>query len=391
MKILHTSDWHLGKCLELHSRLPEQRAFVDELVNIADENAVDVIIVAGDIFDTANPPAEAQALFYDAIIRLCDNGRRLVLVIAGNHDSPERLTSAWPLAIHFSIVILGTPLSTVPVMEYKDFSVLESSEGFLKVRFKHETLAIITLPYPSEKRINEIIDNRDEAYSEKISQIFSRLSDRFSEDSINLVIGHFYLIGGEISRSERDITLGGACAVESRILPANAHYIALGHLHRPQKIGNAYYSGSPIQYDKSEAFLSKSVNLVEINGQETQVEKIPLRNYKPIDVWKAENISEAIEMCRERQNQECWVFLEIETDRVLLQSEIKEIRSLKSDIIEIRPIIKGVEEDVETEYENEFDIYREFEEFYFKSQSHMPSSDLVMLLKTLLEDGYETD
>lgn len=106
MRVLHTSDWHLGRTLEGRPRLPEQEQFFDELVEIATGEKVQLILVAGDVFDTYNPSAEAEELFYDALERLADGGRRAVVAIAGNHDSPERLHAANPLALKHGISLL---------------------------------------------------------------------------------------------------------------------------------------------------------------------------------------------------------------------------------------------------------------------------------------------
>ncbi|NLV35072.1 MAG: exonuclease subunit SbcD, partial [Clostridiaceae bacterium] len=111
MRILHTSDWHLGRNLEQISRIDEQRQFIDFLSETAQEQEIDLVLVAGDIYDTYNPSAAAEELFYDAIDRLNDGGKRAVLVIAGNHDNPERLCAASPLASRRGIILLGYPSS----------------------------------------------------------------------------------------------------------------------------------------------------------------------------------------------------------------------------------------------------------------------------------------
>ncbi len=109
MRILHTSDWHLGRTLEGRSRLEEQVMFIDELCGIVEAEAVDLVLIAGDVFDTVNPPAAAEELFYDALNRLADGGKRGIVVIAGNHDNPERLCAASPLAERNGIILYGLP------------------------------------------------------------------------------------------------------------------------------------------------------------------------------------------------------------------------------------------------------------------------------------------
>ena len=159
MRFIHTSDWHLGKNLEGHSRLEEQEMFCDDFVKIVNDNDIDMIVIAGDIYDTANPPAEAEKLFYNTVSRLANNGERCVVMISGNHDSPERLEAAiTPLAYEQGIIVLGYPLSNTENGKYEGFEIVEAKEGCLKLIINGEKATIITLPYPSEKRLNEAIE-----------------------------------------------------------------------------------------------------------------------------------------------------------------------------------------------------------------------------------------
>ena len=352
MRILHTSDWHLGKYLEHQSRLQEQSAFIDELVTIAAEQAVDLILVAGDVYDTMNPPAAAEGLFYQAMIRLSDGGRRAVLVIGGNHDSAERLSAVSPVLAELPVIVLGAPKSVAQTGSYAHFAVTEAGEGYVCLSLNGEEAVVLTLPYPSERRLNEVFfqegDGEGElqkSYSDKISDILHTLSAKFRPDTVNIITGHFYVAGGESSRSERDIQLGGVYAVSPAAFPESAQYIAMGHLHRAQRIPHtvphAYYCGSPIQYDKSEAAYAKCVYVAELHpGREAAVEKVYLRNYKPILLWKASSVEEAVAMC-ETGTENGWISLEIETDRPMASSEIKAMRTAQKDLIEITPVIRN--------------------------------------------------
>ena len=133
-----------------------------------------MIIIAGDIYDTSNPPAQAEKLFYKTVSRLANNGERCVLIISGNHDNPERLAAITPLAHEQGIIVLGYPLSSTEKAKYEGFEILEAKEGCLKLEIKGEKATIITLPYPSERRLNEAIGNpsNDEeaqkTYSERV-------------------------------------------------------------------------------------------------------------------------------------------------------------------------------------------------------------------------------
>lgn len=403
MRILHTSDWHLGKLLEGYSRLEEQEEFLEELIQIAEEQQVDLIIIAGDIYDTGNPPARAEKLFYHGTRRLSKGGRRPILIIAGNHDHPERLTAASPLAYEQGIILLGTPKTVAEIGEYSHYAIVDAGEGYVEIRCKEEVVVAITIPYPSEKRLNEILseameeEERQKSYSQKIGEILDTLSQKYREDTINIAAGHFFMMGGEGSDSERPIQLGGSLAVEPKVLPKKAQYVALGHLHRPQKVRGcettAIYSGSPIQYSKSEIHHPKCVYIVDIKaGVEPTIETVYLRNYKPIEVWACSSIEEALQRCEENRDKRVWVYLEIHTDRVLLQSEIKQMRKLKEDIVEIRPIFGEQEEAYIEEMEQEKSIQELFREFYVHQRQVQPTEELIeIFLRVTMEKEEEED
>ena len=163
------------------------------------------------------------------------------------------------------------------IYKYDCFEIVHSESGCVELRIKDESVVLVTLPYPSEKRLNEVFsnsnedNNRQKSYTEKIGEIFEQRSSRFREDSINIAVSHLFVLGGETTDSERPIELGGTLIVNTKHLPQNAQYIALGHLHKPQKVSdrlNAYYSGSPLQYSKDERSYSKGAYIVDLKAGE---------------------------------------------------------------------------------------------------------------------------
>lgn len=356
MRILHTSDWHLGKTLEQISRIEEQREFIDCLCKTVEEQDVDLILVAGDIYDTYNPSAAAEELFYEAMDRLNGRGKRAVVVIAGNHDSPERLCAASPLAYKNGIILLGYPGSDAGSYKISggDIKIAESGPGWMELCVPgcHYHAVIITLPYPSESRLEEVLSRQadegilQKAYSDKIGSIFSSLGQKFRDDTVNLAVGHLFLRGGKESESERTLQVGGALTVDPGVLPAKAHFIALGHLHRPQEIKSApcpvYYSGSPLAYSFSEADYSKAVYIIDaVPGKKAEIKPVYLDCGKPLRRWVAEEgTGQAMRWCEEGRDQNAWIDLEIVTDRVLTVEEQKRLRTLHPGIINIRPRLK---------------------------------------------------
>ena len=401
MKFIHTSDWHIGKNLEGHSRLEEQEKFCDDFVKIVEENNIDMVIIAGDVYDTSNPPAGAETLFYKTVCRLADDGNRCVLVIAGNHDNPERLSAVSPLAKEQGIIILGYPLSSTTESKYKGFEITEAGRGYLKLKIGGEKATIITLPYPSEKRLNDAIRNVDDEnelqknYSNKVGDIFRKLEENFEEDSINIAVSHLFVSGGDPSDSERQIQLGGSLVVDKHDLPQKAQYTALGHLHKPQKASerlNVYYSGSPLQYSVKERIYAKGANIVEIHANETPVvEQVYFNNYKPIEVFKCDGIEEALKVCEENKDRDIWSYFEIKTDEVISQENIKKMKEYLKDIIEIKPIITShyEEENIDLKEKSMAQLFNDFYKFKEKCE---PRGELMdLFLNIVSEEGEENE
>lgn len=402
MRILHTSDWHLGKPLEQINRIDEQREFIQCLSKIVEEEKINIVLVSGDIYDTYNPSAAAEELFYNAVNTLNAGGKRPVIVIAGNHDNPERLCAASVLAYKNGIILLGYPNSDPGVFEIGTDSIklINSGPGFLELGLPDcgERAVILTLPYPSEARLEEVlsqsVDERElqKAYSDKIGSHLNRLSEKFRKDTVNLVMSHLFMLGGKESDSERTLQVGGAMTVNPAVLHPKTHFAALGHLHRPQQIRNApcpaYYSGSPLAYSFSEAGYSKAVYIIEaVPGKEAKIEEILLSCGKPLRRWEAkEGIKQAIEWCEIGRDKNAWVDLEILTDRPLTLEEQRNIRLLHPGIINIRPRFKS-EGEKEISFENRENkkIDELFKEFYKARTGTEISEELISVFIDVLK------
>lgn len=349
MKIVHTGDWHLGKHLEGQSRLEEQMLFLEDFVKLVKSEEADLVIIAGDVYDNFTPPSKAESMFYNTLYELSEEGKRLILIIAGNHDSPDRLVAASSLAQSHGILMVGTPKTVVPVGKYGLHEVVHAEEGVIELIIHQEKVVVLTLPFPSEKRLNEVLygdgddEEKLESYESRIKEWLDQKSKYYREDTINLFTTHLFVMGSEEGGSERSIQLGGSYLINSAILPEKAQYMALGHVHKPQLIpgtkGRARYSGSPIHYHKGEISYEKSVEVIEVKaGEEAVIRRVPLKVYKPIEVWKCENFQEALTLCEENSDRACWVYLEIKTETYIKEDQIKQLKGLKRDILSIRPI-----------------------------------------------------
>lgn len=397
MRILHTADWHLGKNIEGKSRLDEQEAFLNFFIEKSEELRPDLILIAGDIFDVMNPLPRAEQLLYDALKRLSRGGDCLTLLIAGNHDNPERLVAARPLAKDHGIIMIGTPKSIVDVGSYGRHEVLNSGEGFLELNIRGERLVIVALPYPSEKRLNELIYGENEgeeerlfSYQDKMKSIFSELEKHFREDSINITVSHLFALGSTPSGSERNMSLGGSFVLGTDILPKGAHYTALGHIHRPQILSNTgglvRYSGSPLPYSLVETAYQKKFYVIDIDEKrEVVISDVDIPVFKPIELWQVDSIEEAIERCEANRGREAWVYLEVKMDRPIREDEIKRMKSSVKDILEIRPIMQAGEKRVERKNVNELSFEEQFKEYYKAKKGLEPRQELVDLLMEIWE------
>jgi exonuclease SbcD len=412
MKILHTSDWHLGRNLENISRIDEQREFVEHVVNVANSENIDLVIIAGDIYDTYNPSVKAEELFYAGVEKLNNNGRRVVLIISGNHDNPDRLCASSPLAIKDGIILIGYPGEDMTgyKIETPEIKMVSGGRGWLELEIKscNQNAVIITLPYPSESRLNEVLSHSCEeeslqkAYSDRIGKYLKDLSCHFRKDTVNIGVSHLFLMGGKESESERTISVGGAYTVNAWELPDNAHYIALGHLHRPQQIKNApsptYYSGSPLAYSFSETEYTKSMFIVEANpGEETIVRESLITCGKALRKWKAKSVEEALQWCREGRDKNAWIDIEITTDRVMTVEEQHELRRLNQGIVNIRVVIEENEkgENVLKESREGRRVEDLFKEYYCQKNKCEASEELLNALIEIIyadsEDSEDSD
>lgn len=402
MKILHTSDWHLGKNLEQYSRLEEQEKFLEELDIIVKNKKIDILLIAGDIYDTANPQAKAEQLFYKYIEKINDNGKVPIIIISGNHDSSERLVASNPILNKKGIFIFGKFEEKMELIKNDYFEIVNSFEGGFKIKIKKndEIATIVNIPFPTEKNLNEIIEYKKESeyqkqYSDKVIELFEKLSENFSEDTINIAMSHIFAIGSETSDSEREIQIGGAYTVNVNTLLEKCDYIALGHMHSAQQLKKAksptYYSGSPIQYSKSEANKAKSVYIIDIDSnKKTKIEKEFLSDYKPIIIIKAKDFEDAKNQCDNIKDLNCYVYFEFEVEN-LLQSEIFELKKMVKNMVTIE--FKNFENDLDETSVNfeTMSIEEIFKEFYKSNKGCEPNENVVKMFSSLLLEEKEEE
>ncbi|WP_283137017.1 exonuclease SbcCD subunit D [Rhizohabitans arisaemae] len=254
MRVLHTSDWHLGRSFHRESLLGAQAAFVDHLIETVVSERVDVVVVAGDVYDRALPPVDAVALCNEALRRLTDARVRTVL-ISGNHDSAQRLGFGADL-----IDAAGVHLRTSPAQV--GAPVLVGDLAVYPIPYLEPDL--VKGPWELERR------GHAQALGHAMDLIRRDLARRRPAKS--LVLAHAFVTGGQGSESERDISVGGVAHVPMSVFDS-VDYVALGHLHGRQRMSDRVrYSGSPIAYSFSEIGQRKGSWLVDLDGTEPAAE-----------------------------------------------------------------------------------------------------------------------
>ena len=244
--------------LKGRSRSDEHEAALAEILDLVRREKIDCILITGDVFDSQAPPPEAEGSAFNFFSEL--RGLDIpAVVIGGNHDHPKRL-----LAIREVLHLLNIHIRPEPVRP--------ADGGLVRIESKGEVAHIAVLPFVTLGKVSDAAMlmgpevERFQAYSERIAAMCSVLAELFTGKTINLLMAHLYVDGAEISKSERDVHVAKPYAVQAQRFPSNAHYIALGHLHRPQEIpapSRAFYAGSILQLDFGEQDQRKRVVLIE--------------------------------------------------------------------------------------------------------------------------------
>ena len=263
MKIIHTADWHIGQRLHERSRLDEHAQFLDWLLETIQERKVDLLLVSGDIFDTALPSSDSTNLYYRFLYRLFDETDAYALITAGNHDSPRHLEAPREFLEMGRIYVVG--LATEP------------AKCVLSFPPDNPRVMVAAVPYLSESDLRPLSyqteAERNERYREWLKAFYADCVAYMPAELPKMLMGHLFVQGGKESDSERNIQIGGAMAIRASDFPEGVNYVALGHLHRAQTIKNTNYpirySGSPIPLRFNETGYRKAVYLLALSDEGT--------------------------------------------------------------------------------------------------------------------------
>lgn len=271
MRILHTSDWHAGKALYKQDRMPDLEFSMEQMLDCIEEDKVNLVVVAGDIYDTFHPPTRATEGLNHFFLEL---HRRNIpsVIISGNHDSTQLWTSMRDL------------LSLASVQVFDRVQLKNTHWNF---QHQGEQLCVTALPYPSERQLVKLLGSGDtlanqrKQYADKVAGLMKLLTTKLPEDSMHLLCAHLMISGAEPSHSERALSIADTFAIQPQQIPEVFNYVALGHIHKRQEIKGspvpAWYCGTPYQIDFGEHGMTKGVQLVDL-----ALGKSPLITFKEL-------------------------------------------------------------------------------------------------------------
>ena len=310
MRFLHTADWHIGKIVHEQSMLADQAYILEQLIEQVEEYEVDAVLMAGDLYDRSLPPKEAVSLVNQTLSRLINELEVPVFIIAGNHDSNERIEYLSGVAEAKQLYMEGTLKAYTRKVSLKEAD-------------------IYMMPYADHVLIRQALDQPEirtieEAVAAQVEQITS--SDEFDRSRINMVMFHGYVVSGsrtslEESDSERPLSIGTAEWIDQSIFDA-FDYVALGHLHKGQKVGSnrIRYSGSPLKYSKSEAAHQKKSFIIDIDRDSLEVTPVPLIPKRDMRI-----VCGAFDDLMQQDWSDDYIFIEL-TDDMFIQDAMSRLR-----------------------------------------------------------------
>ena len=391
MKILHTADWHLGAKTEGKNRIEEQRAVMAEIVELAENEKVDLVIVAGDVFDQAVPTSEAEDLFYETLENLTKNNNRVVVAIAGNHDDPRRLTAGSHFTNKHNCIIAGDLTPRIIDSEFNGGYIRKSAEGSVLIEVKSnrgfQKCVVSMLPYPSESRFEET--TKEDSYQGKVKEWARLVCKGFKGDALNILATHLMLVGSRLNDHQKDeCRVGDINAVSKSDLP-NADYYALGHIHSFQKMkGNCVYPGSPMKFDFDQR--TAGVVLIETKGKNSikSIEYMELKTPARMEKVEVGSLVGAEAVLSEYSNQDIINLIFVQ-DEPLNMLTIKSLKSKYPAITKVLLKLKNVLTDDKNYVcdRSKMEVGNMFVEFYKQKKLTEPSTELVALFKQIMEEN----
>ena len=412
MRILHTGDWHIGAKTDDLDRFEEQKDALKQIVEISARYNVDMVIIAGDIYENIVPSAEDEELFYKTVVELSRNGDCAVVAIAGNHDDPKRLSNANVFADKFGIYLVGyiDEISVDKSRTDTNIFATDSGTGYIEFQKKDgEKCVVALLPFPSFYRY-KTVKKQNETIQDKIAEWLNAGTSHFRDDTVNITVAHLTSYGIDLDPEEylSYTTLSNTYGyVDQKIFHNKAHYTALGHIHKTTTVNkekNIFYSGSLInQFFSVNNDVPTNVIIADIDN--TGVKNIirqPL-NVKLLKKFTVSSVAEAHKVLS--QNPENLVKIIIEnvdnTDEeidnseytpYITMSDVKALRKEHPNLVTLSVITNQAKQSSIVDSKKNLTNSEIFDNFVKHKTGSLPEPKVKELFLSLMsEDLYEAD
>ncbi|MCG8857828.1 exonuclease SbcCD subunit D C-terminal domain-containing protein [Tenacibaculum finnmarkense] len=352
MKILHTADWHLGHRLHEHSQLEEQTLFLAWIENYISNEKIDLLLISGDIFDTSSPSNQSLTMYYNFLVKLQKTSCKNIIITGGNHDSPGTLNAPKELLNALSIKVVGKATEKI-------------ADEVFEININDEKVLIGAVPYLRDGDIRravagESFDDLTDKYKKALINHYQEIaieSEKINSSNAPVIaMGHLFATGGSVSDSEQNIYVGTLGHIGAQDFPIYFDYVALGHLHRPQIVGEndkIRYSGSPNILSFSELTYDKKIIVLEISANKiSNIDDVIVPNFREFYKLKGsmdDCIAKFPNIISNSYQLKPWVEIvldqdnTIQTDELKIASEAYDFEILKITLKNQRKI-KGIEE-----------------------------------------------
>ena len=398
MRILHTADWHLGCKTDDLDRLAEQKDALRQVIEIAKTRKVDMVIIAGDIYDSIIPSSDAEDLFYKTIIELNNDGNTAIIAIAGNHDEPKRMSNANVFSHNFGIYLVGsTETNNIKTGNNgKNIFATNYGKGFIEFETKAGEKAVVAyLPYPSYYRYKETRKENDD-FNDKVKEWLKPGVSAFRKNTINILTAHIMACDINLKKEELEMytTLANNTnTVKVDTISTGAHYTALGHVHKCMAVNREkfiYYSGSLINQFFDAGENDTKVMLVDLdNTGVKRIEKIPL-NVKKLKKFTGTSLLQAELFCKD--NPDDLIKAEvIKVDKISIE-EIKRVRETYPNLVTLSIITKEATQNQDVVSTRDLPVDQVFNNFCLRKTGKPADEDVMNLfLELMAEEEDETD
>jgi exonuclease SbcD len=375
MRILHTSDWHLGRSFKGVPLLDQQVRFTEQVVEVVGSGGIDLVVVAGDVFDRALPPAEAVEVWYEALERIVDAGAQVV-AISGNHDQGERIEVP-PRLLRPGIVIRGSRAPSSVTLDFDDGPLL-----------------VAPIPFLDPFLARDLYQGEGAATHQSVLQGWLAATGLPAKPTRSLAVSHAFVRGGEASESERSLLqVGGAELVDAKVFEGFS-YVALGHLHRPQVVGDdrVAYCGSPLAYSFSET-AEKSLRLVELGpeGDDLRVELLPVEAGRTVVTLRGTLEELLFDTAHERYEKSDRFFVRAElTDPTMQRDPMNKLRVRFPGVVELSYVglVHREAEGRDRDDEPELDPLGMTLRYWEESTGSPPTTEEAALLEAAIRSGF---